>query len=76
MVFRINEVGRRSDTNELVVKINPRYYRPTEVDELQGDSSKAHLKLGWKPKISLDLMIEEMIKKDREIVFRISNPHN
>ncbi len=63
----INEVGRRSDTNEIVVKINPRYYRPTEVDELQGDSSKAHLKLGWKPKISLDLMIEEMIKKDREI---------
>tara|TARA_B100000161_G_C33557799_1_gene419043 strand:+ start:4665 stop:5792 length:1128 start_codon:yes stop_codon:yes gene_type:complete len=63
----INEIGRRSDTNEIVVKINPRYYRPTEVDELQGDSSKAHSKLGWKPKISLDLMIEEMIKKDREI---------
>ena len=37
----INEIGRRSDTGQIVIKIDPRYYRPTEVDELLGDASKA-----------------------------------
>tara|TARA_B100000989_G_scaffold298144_1_gene286300 strand:- start:1268 stop:2392 length:1125 start_codon:yes stop_codon:yes gene_type:complete len=63
----LKEVGRRADTNEVVIKIDPRYYRPTEVDQLQGDSSKARLKLGWEPKIKLDNLIEEMIKEDVKI---------
>ena len=62
----INEIGRRSDTNEIVIKIDPRYFRPTEVDELLGDSSKASKKLNWEPKISLDELIEEMIKHDTD----------
>ena len=45
-----NEVGRREDTGEIVIKIDPRYYRPTEVDELLGDSSKAKKILGWQPR--------------------------
>tara|TARA_B100000886_G_scaffold209969_1_gene145334 strand:+ start:327 stop:1451 length:1125 start_codon:yes stop_codon:yes gene_type:complete len=63
----LKEVGRRADTNEVVIKIDPRYYRPTEVDQLQGDSTKARLKLGWEPKIKLDNLIEEMIKEDVKI---------
>ena len=37
----INEIGKRADTGQIVIKIDPRYYRPTEVDELLGDASKA-----------------------------------
>ncbi len=62
-----NEIGKREDTGEIVIRIDPRYYRPTEVEELLGDSSKAKKILGWEPKISLEEMVNEMIKKDKEI---------
>ena len=61
----IDEIGRRADTNEIVVRIDPRYFRPTEVDELCGDPGKGFQKLGWIPEITLDQMIEEMISADR-----------
>ena len=60
----LDEIGRRADTKEIVIRIDPRYFRPSEVDELVGDSKKGHLKLGWNPKISLEKMIEEMIDFD------------
>ena len=60
----INEVGKRADTNEIVIKIDPRYFRPTEVDELLGDPSKARDKLGWVPKITLEELISEMVEND------------
>ena len=60
----INEIGRRIDNGEIVIRIDPRYYRPTEVETLLGDSSMAKDKLGWVPKISFEEMIEEMIKHD------------
>ncbi len=60
----VNEIGRRSDTQEIVIKIDPKYFRPTEVDELLGDSSKASKKLNWEPKISLDELVDEMITHD------------
>ena len=60
----INEIGRRADTKEVVIKIDPRYFRPTEVEFLLGDSEKARKKLGWSPKISLEDLIEEMIECD------------
>ena len=60
----IDEIGKRADTNEVVVKIDPRYFRPTEVEQLLGDSSKARKKLKWQPKISLNQLISEMIKED------------
>ena len=56
-----NEVGRRADTNEIVIRIDKKYFRPTEVDQLLGDPSKAHKILGWKPKYNLEMMIKEMI---------------
>ena len=60
----LNEVGRRADNDEIVIRIDPRYFRPTEVDHLQGDSSKAFAELGWEPKTSLEKLIEEMISND------------
>ncbi len=59
------EIGIRSDTGQIVIRIDPRYYRLTEVESLQGDASKAKEKLGWEPKISLEEMIREMILTDR-----------
>ena len=60
----LNEIGRRADNNNIVVRIDPRYFRPSEVDSLLGDPSKAMKKLKWKPKISLEKLIEEMIEVD------------
>jgi len=62
----INEVGRRADTKQIVIRIDPRYYRATEVDSLLGDSSNAHKKLGWEPEITLEELINEMITFDKE----------
>tara|TARA_Y100001978_G_scaffold186468_1_gene186240 strand:+ start:36 stop:1145 length:1110 start_codon:yes stop_codon:yes gene_type:complete len=60
----LNEVGKRADTGDIVVRIDQRYFRPTEVEELLGDPTKARKKLGWEPKIKLDDLIEEMISFD------------
>ncbi len=62
----LNEVGRRADTMEIVIKVDPRYFRPTEVDFLLGDSFKAKNELGWAPKTTLEELIKEMIEHDKE----------
>lgn len=49
---------------DIIVKIDPRYFRPTEVETLLGDPTKAKEKLGWVPKITLDEMVEEMVAHD------------
>jgi GDPmannose 4,6-dehydratase len=51
---------------DVVVEVDPRYFRPTEVDELLGDASKARKILGWEPKISFQEMISTMVKADLE----------
>ena len=68
-----DEIGRRQDTGEIIIRIDPRYYRPTEVEELLGDASKAKKMLGWKPKITLEEMIKEMINYDKKIARRELN---
>ena len=50
-----------------VVRVDPRYFRPTEVDLLIGDASKAQQKLGWKPKYDLDALVEEMVLSDVQL---------
>ena len=60
----LSEIGRRCDTNEVVIKIDPRYFRPSEVETLLGDPTNARKKLGWTPKISLEELVKEMIEKD------------
>ncbi len=68
----INEIGRRTDTNAIVVRVDKNYFRPSEVNELLGDSSKAFNKLGWKPKISLEEMINEMVVEDKRLALEES----
>ena len=62
----INEIGKRIDTNEIVIKIDKSFFRPAEVESLMGNASKAINQLGWKPSITLDQLIEEMIINDQK----------
>ena len=61
----LDEVGRRS-TGEVVVRIDPRYFRPAEVETLLGDPTKAHQELGWTPTTTLEELVSEMVDFDRE----------
>jgi GDPmannose 4,6-dehydratase len=58
----LNEIG--SLNGEDIIKVDPRYFRPTEVESLLGDASKAHEKLKWFPKISFEELVKEMIDED------------
>jgi len=60
------EVGRRGDTGAGVVRIDPRYFRPAEVETLLGDPSKAKEKLGWTPMTTLEELVAEMVAADVE----------
>ena len=62
----VDEVGRDTKTGNTVVSVDPTYFRPTEVDLLIGDATKARKKLGWKPTLDLQQMIKEMIAADLE----------
>ncbi len=62
----LDEVGHRADNGKAVIRIDKRYFRPTEVQSLLGDPSKAKNKLGWEPKTNLEELISEMIDHDRE----------
>ena len=56
----LDEVGYDWNTKKAVIKVNPKYFRPAEVETLLGDASKAKEKLGWKPKISFKQLVEDM----------------
>jgi GDPmannose 4,6-dehydratase len=58
----VDEVGSVEDRQ--VVMVDPRYFRPTEVETLLGDASKARKKLGWTPKISFEELVAEMVQED------------
>jgi len=60
----LNEVGKNKQTGQVIVKINPRYYRPCEVETLLADPSKAKKELKWKPEISFEEMVQRMVKHD------------
>jgi GDPmannose 4,6-dehydratase len=65
----INEKGEaellaKCKVGDVIVKVDPRYYRPTEVETLLGDPTKARVKLGWTPKISLPELVKEMVISD------------
>ena len=60
----LNEVGIDKKTNKTLIKINKNFYRPTEVDLLLGDATKAKEKLGWKPRYTIDDLIAEMMEYD------------
>ena len=62
----LQETGRRADTSEVVVRIDPRYFRPAEVETLLGDPTKAREKLGWTPTTTLEQLVSEMVAADVE----------
>lgn len=62
----VDEIGILKSNNKKVVGINPRYFRPTEVELLIGDYSKAKKELGWKPKVKLEELVKIMVKSDYE----------
>ncbi|MDA7437919.1 GDP-mannose 4,6-dehydratase [Candidatus Pseudothioglobus singularis] len=66
----VNEKGYDADTGNLIVAVDSRYFRPTEVETLLGDSTKAKEKLGWQPKITLEEMVHEMMEHDLNIAKR------
>ncbi len=60
----VNEKGIDKTTKRVMIKVNPRYFRPTEVDQLLGDNTKAREKLGWVPKTKFQDLIRIMVEKD------------
>jgi GDPmannose 4,6-dehydratase len=60
----VEEKGYDTISGKCIVQVDPRYFRPTEVETLLGDPTKAHQKLGWKPKITFHELISEMVRED------------
>jgi GDPmannose 4,6-dehydratase len=60
----VEEKGVDKSTGKVLIEVDPRYFRPTEVDALLGDPSKAHSKLGWRHKTSFDKLVAEMVQAD------------
>lgn len=63
----VDEVGKDKATGKVLVKVNPKFFRPAEVELLIGSPKKAEEKLGWKREISFDEMVERMINNDLEL---------
>jgi len=68
----VDEKGYDKESGNLIVAVDSRYFRPTEVETLLGDPSKAKEKLGWTPKITLEEMVHEMMENDTSIAKRDS----
>ncbi|MBW2614311.1 MAG: GDP-mannose 4,6-dehydratase [Deltaproteobacteria bacterium] len=66
----VDEKGFDRKTGKCVVSVDPKYFRPTEVETLLGDPSRAREELGWTPKISFEEMVREMVQADLEIAQR------
>ena len=60
------EIGKDNKSGKTLIKVNPQFYRPAEVDLLIGDASKANEKLNWQPKTTLKELCNMMVKKDLE----------
>ena len=78
--FGVDEKGLDARSGRVLVEVDPRYFRPTEVDLLIGDSKKAREKLGWRHKVSFDALVAEMVQADLELVrqeagLRASSPY-
>ncbi len=70
VVHRVHREGVRLQEGDIVVRVDPKYFRPTEVDSLLGDATKAYTQLGWKPKITLPQLVREMVQADERIARR------
>jgi GDPmannose 4,6-dehydratase len=68
----LDEIGRDARTGQALVAVDPRYFRPTEVEQLIGDPSKANQKLGWRHEVGFEELVREMVASDLETVKRDS----
>jgi GDPmannose 4,6-dehydratase len=68
--FEPSAEGIELQPGKVVVRVDPRYFRPTEVDALLGDASKAKEKLGWSPKITFNELVKEMVAEDLDLAER------
>jgi GDPmannose 4,6-dehydratase len=66
----VDEKGYDTATGKCIVAVDPRYFRPAEVDTLLGDATKAKQKLGWSPKITFSELVEEMMREDMKLAER------
>lgn len=66
----VNEIGVEKGTEIIRVKVNPKYFRPTEVDLLLGDATKAREQFGWTPKVTFPELVKDMMKADIELMKR------
>ncbi len=66
----LEETGIDTVSGRTIVRVDPRYFRPTEVETLLGDSSKAKRELGWSPKTSFEDLVQEMVESDHKIAQR------
>jgi len=66
----VAERGYDARTGQLIVAVDPRYFRPAEVDALLGDPSKAREKLGWRPQVSFEQLVSEMVGEDLKLAER------
>ena len=64
------EQGIECKTGAPIVKVDPRYFRPTEVETLLGDATKARVRLGWEPELSFDALVREMVAEDLQLARR------
>lgn len=64
----IGEIGRDQESGKVLVKVNPEFFRPAEVELLWGNPAKAETELGWRREISFDNLVERMVKSDMKLV--------
>ena len=64
------EIGFDQKTGEVLIEVDPKYFRPTEVELLVGDPTKARTKLGWKHRVNFDELIKEMLNSDMALIER------
>ena len=66
----VEEQGVDEASGRTVIRVDPRYFRPTEVDSLLGDASKARARLGWQPEVTFDELVREMVEADLKLAQR------
>jgi GDPmannose 4,6-dehydratase len=71
----VHEKGIDAKTGKIVIEIDPKYFRPTEVDLLLGDPTKAKTKLGWEPKVTFEALVNMMVDADLDLAEREKRAH-
>lgn len=67
----VDEVGRDADTGKVIIRVDPEFYRPCEVDTLIGDASKIAATIGWRPGRSFDELVRDMVGDDPEAISKL-----